>query len=174
MKHWDQLCEMAHDNYGLITYSEAKNVCVADVELSRWVKKGWLEKRGWGVYRIAGYPVEEKSRFAEAVALCGGGVVFGEGVLALHNLALVNPGKVTVAVMRKLRRTLPNWVEVKRMATVNEAMYFGIPAQRLDDAIRTCRATVPRDRLLSAIAAAEKEGLLFGPELLRLKEEMSK
>lgn len=174
MKHWDQLSEIAHDNYGLVTYSEAKEVCVADVELSRWAKKGWLEKRGWGVYRLSGYPVEERSRFAEAVALCGGGVVYGEGVLALHNLALVNPGKITVAVERRLRRALPDWVVAKRVMNVNETMYYGIPSQRLDDAIRVCRAIVPRDRLLSAVAAAEKDGLLFGIDLRRLKEEMSK
>lgn len=173
MKHWDQLKEIANDNYGLVTFSEAKEVCVADVELTRWAKKGWLDKRGWGVYRLADFPIDEKSRFAEAVALCGGGVLYGEAVLALNNLALVNPGKLKVAINRKFRRKVPGWVEPIQVKEVQATAYYGIPSQRLSDAIRSCIKTVPKDRLISAVDEAEREGLIFGEELNTLRKEMN-
>lgn len=172
MKHWDQLKEIANDNYGLVTFNEAKEVCVAEVELSRWAKKGWLDKRGWGVYRLADFPVDEKARFAEAVALCGGGVLYGEAVLALNNLALVNPGKLKVAINRKFRRKVPGWVEPIQVKEVQATAYYGIPSQKLADAIRSCIKTVPKDRLISAVDEAEREGLIFGDELNSLRKEM--
>lgn len=172
MKHWDQLKEIANDNYGLVTFNEAREFCVAEVELARWTKKGWLDKRGWGVYRLADFPVDEKSRFAEAVALCGGGMVYGEGVLALNNLALVNPGKIKVAINRKFRRKVPEWVEPIQVKEVDTTYYYGIPSQKLSDAIRICRKTVPKERLISAIDEAEREGLIFGEELNTLRKEM--
>lgn len=172
MKHWDQLREIANDNYGLITFDEARTFCVAEVELTRWTKKGWLEKRGWGVYRLADYAVDEKARFAEAVALCGGGHVYGDGVLALHNLALVNPGKIKVAITRKLRRRLPEWVEPVRVMEIRQTAYYGIPSQTLADAIRVSSKIVPHDRLVSAIGEAEREGLIFGEELKKIREEI--
>lgn len=172
MKHWDQLEEIATDNYGLITFDEASEFCVASVELHRWTMKGWLEKRGRGVYRLAKFPVDERTRFAEAVALCGGGYIYGEGVLAIHNLALVNPGKVEVAVERKLRRSLPKWIDPVYVKKVDGTYYYGIPSQKLADAIRSCVGAIPRDRLISAVKDAEREGILFGKELKDLKKDM--
>ena len=174
MKHWDQLKEIAADNYGLITFDDAKEFCVASVELPRWVKMGGLEKRGRGVYRLANFPVDERTRFAEAICLCGGGCVYGEGVLAMHNLAFVNPGKVKVAVERKLRRCLPEWVEPVYAKNVDRTLYYGIPSQKLSGAIRSCIGVVPRDRLISAVKDAEREGYLFGKELKDLKLEIKR
>lgn len=172
MKHWDQLYDIAMENYGIITFSEARSFCNACVELPRWVSKGWLVKRGRGVYRLAKAMPDEKARYAEAVALCGGGCIYGESVLALHDLALVNPGKVKVAVSRRMSRTLPEWVDVVRADGIEQTAYFGIPCQRLSAAIKTCKAIVPRERLISAVADAEREGLIFGSELAELKKEI--
>lgn len=171
MKHWDQIREMAEENYGIVTAAEARDICPSGVELARWVKKGWLEKRGWGVYRLARFAPSEYDRYAEAVALCGTGVIFGESVLALHNLAFVNPGRVKVSVNSKVRRRLPGWVEIVSGGVASTAVYYGIPCQSLADAIIVCRATVPWDRLKKAIGEAEKMGLLFGPELKTVRKE---
>ena len=87
MKHWDQLREIANDNYGLITFDEARTFCVAGVELTRWTKNGWLEKRGWGVYRLAAYYGILSQTLVDAIRvsskivppiLCKNGQVFGE------------------------------------------------------------------------------------------------
>lgn len=172
MKHWDQLYDIAMENYGIITFSEARSFCNACVELPRWVSKGWLVKRGRGVYRLAKAMPDEKARYAEAVALCGGGCIYGESVLALHDLALVNPCKIKVAVNRRINRTLPEWVDVVHENHVEQTVYFGIPCQRLSAAIKTCKSIVPRERLISAVADVEREGLIFGNELVELKKEI--
>lgn len=129
-------------------------------------------KRGRGVYRLAKAMPDEKARYAEAVALCGGGCIYGESVLALHDLALVNPGKIKVAVNRRINRTLPEWVDVVHENHVEQTVYFGIPCQRLSAAIKTCKSIVPRERLISAVADVEREGLIFGNELVELKKEI--
>jgi len=171
MKHWDQIREIAEENYGIVTAAEARDISPSGVELARWVKKGWLEKRGWGVYRLARFMPSEYDRYAEAIALCSTGVVYGECVLALHNLALVNPGRVKVSVNSKIRRKLPDWIEIVRGGVVSTAVYHGVPCQTLADAIIACRATVPRERLRKAIGEAEKLGLLFGSELQDVRKE---
>jgi len=172
MKHWDQLYDIAMENYGIITFSEARSFCNACVELPRWVSKGWLVKRGRGVYRLAKAVPDEKARYAEAVALCGGGCIYAESVLSLHDLALVNPGNVKVALSRRISRALPGWVDVVHVGQVDKTAYFGIPCQRLSAAIKTCKTIVPRERLISAVSDAEREGLIFGNELADLRKEM--
>ena len=96
--------------------------------------------------------------------MCGGGCIYGESVLALHGLALVNPGRVKVAVSRRISRALPEWVHVVRADNIEQTAYFGIPCQRLSAAMKTCKAIVPRERLISAVRDAEREGLVFGNE----------
>ena len=90
----------------------------------------------------------------------------------MHDLALVNPGKVKVAVNRRMSRTLPEWVDVVPTGRIEQTAYFGIPCQRLSAAIKTCMAIVPRERLISAVSDAEREGLIFGNELAALKKDM--
>lgn len=174
MKHWDLIREIAEDNYGIVTAAAAREICPSGVELARWVKKGWLERRGWGVYRLSRFTPSEYDRYAEAIALCGAGVVYGESVLALHNLALVNPGRVKVSVGSKMRRKLPDWVEVVPERVSSTAVYCGVPCQKIADAIIACKTTVPRDRLKQAVTDVEKSGLVFGAELKSLRKEMSR
>ena len=78
MAHFDDIYELAADNYGLITSAEAKNLGVAKSELNRWVGMGRLLKRGQGVYKLVRYVPTEYDRYAEAVALVGdGSFLFG-------------------------------------------------------------------------------------------------
>lgn len=37
MTHFDDIYEIAADNYGLVTFAEAKDVSVTGGELDRWV-----------------------------------------------------------------------------------------------------------------------------------------
>lgn len=108
MAHFDDIYELAADNYGLITSAEAKNLGVAKSELNRWVGMGRLLKRGQGVYKLVRYVPTEYDRYAEAVALVGdGSFLFGEAVLAMHGLALANPRHISVGTTKRVRRELP-------------------------------------------------------------------
>ena len=52
MTFYDEIYEVAADNYGLISNAQAKKLGVSDKELSRLTKDGRLERVGHGIYRI--------------------------------------------------------------------------------------------------------------------------
>jgi len=173
MNHYNQICEQAADNYGLITVATAQQLGVHRKELLLWEKIGRLERCGRGVYRLSHYAPTEYDRYAEAVALVGGdAAIYGESVLAMHNLALVNPSQITVVDSRRVRRTLPKWIRIeKKPANLVESDFNGIACQSLPDAFRTCRKSVMPDRLSEAVREAERRGLLGVGEADALKKE---
>lgn len=175
MTKFDDIYDAAMDNYGLITASEARDMGVGDEELARYSKRGWLERRGHGVYRLARYVPHRLDPYAEAVALVGpGSAVWGESVLAMGELASVNPGKVTVATPKRVRRKLPEWIEVIRLPKGARVGWFeGVPSQPVADALRACEGTVMRERLAQAVADAKGAGLVGASEAKKLVEELN-
>jgi predicted transcriptional regulator of viral defense system len=170
MAHFDDIYEIAADNYGLITFGEAQDAGVTSVELRRFVKNGRLERLGQGVYKLTHYIPTPYDQYAEAVALVGpGAYLHGESVLAMHNLALVNPLKTTVAIARRTRKKLPEWVLVVAAGKHDEVTgYEGIPSQSVADALRFCKGLVIKERLADALRIAVHEGLVdetAGPSL---------
>ncbi len=176
MTHWSLIYEIAIDNYGLITAAQASEIGVKSVELVRWVKTGRLIRRGRGVFRLSQYQPTEYDYYAEALAFTGeGAVIFGESVLALQNLAFVNPAKITVATAVRLRKKLPDWISVVHQLVVPKPIFYhGIACQSTCDAILLCRTTVPIERLKSAVVDARRQGLITSKEECYLKKELSK
>ena len=173
MRQYDELCDVAVANYGLAT---AKSIAALGIHLKdvlEWVKSGRLEKRGRGVYRLTHYLPTEYDTYAEAVALVGDtAMICGESVLAMHNLALVNPARVHVAVRRRLRKTLPEWIEAeKATADMTEDNFNGIPCQKLAEVIRQSRGKVLTERLSTAVREAGTRGLLDVFDYEALKKE---
>ena len=174
MAHFDDIYELAADNYGLITSAEAKNLGVAKSELNRWVGMGRLLKRGQGVYKLVRYVPTEYDRYAEAVALVGdGSFLFGEAVLAMHGLALANPRHISVGTTKRVRRELPEWVQPVTVSGRTVTSYEGIPSQSLAEAILECRGIVMGERLKSAVEDARREGLITKDEFEHLRKELS-
>lgn len=175
MSLYDDICEYAIGNYGLVTTAQAEALGVARKDICEWVQLGRLEKLGRGVYRIAHYLPSEYDRYAEAVALVGGdAAVWGESVLAMHNLALVNPLKVTVAVGRRVRKVLPEWIKLENLpghATID--VFSGIRCQNLASAIRQAKGSMLSERLAEAVREAERRGLLRIDEAEKLKKEFA-
>lgn len=174
MAHFDDIYELAADNYGLITSAEAKSLGVAKSELNRWVGIGRLLKRGQGVYKLVRYVPTEYDRYAEAVALVGdGSFLFGEAVLAMHGLALVNSRRISVGTTKRVRRELPEWVQPVAMSGKTVTSYEGIPSQSLAEAISECRGMVMGGRLKSAVEDARREELITKDEFEHLRKELS-
>ena len=173
MKHFDEIYEIAADNYGLITAAQAKDVGVVGAELNRYGAAGWLRKLGHGVYKITRYAPTEYDAYAEAVMQVGkDACLYGEAVLAMHGLALVNPAKITVATARRKRRRLPGWIEVVTLKEpVKVVSDMGIPSQSVAEAIRTCKGRIMPERLSNAVEDARSKGLLTTAEYNELKEE---
>jgi predicted transcriptional regulator of viral defense system len=175
MAHFDDIYEIAADNYGLVTFSQAQDAGVTSVELRRFVKNGRLERIGQGIYKLTRYIPTPYDQYAEAVAMVGSGsYIHGESVLAMHDLALVNPTKTDVATTRRVRRKLPGWIKVVAADAAEEiTSYEGIPSQSVADALRFCKGRVMKERLADAVRSAVYEGLIDEAAEASLREELS-
>jgi predicted transcriptional regulator of viral defense system len=162
MTHFDEIYEIAADNYGLVTTCEAQRIGVTTVELRRYVKDGRLKRIGQGVYKLTRYVPTPYDQYAVAITLVGmGSYLYGESVLAMHDLALVNPTKISVATAKRVRKELPQWIQVVTAKGENDiTCYEGIPSQSVADAIRVSRKYVMKERLTEAIRVAVSEGLI--------------
>lgn len=175
MTHFDEIYEIAADNYGIVTAAQAREVGVTTGEMSRWCADGKLLRRGHGVYKLARWAPTPLDSFAEVVALVGGNsFLWGESVLSMHGLALVDPRTVTVATPKRMRRKLPTWVRtVPAPESAKTTFYEGIPSQRVADAIEACRESVMAERLIEAAKSAYTKGLITPNEYKKLMKELS-
>lgn len=176
MNNFEKVYEIAADRHGLITVEDAAALGIHCKQLLSWEAMGRLERCARGVYRLNHHVPTQYDHFAEALAIVGpGSLIYGDGVLAMHNLALVNPAQIQVAVAKRIRRNLPEWIRlVKRTDDIQEETFEGIACQRVADAIRACRGTVMRERLLDAIDQAARQGLVERKEYKDLKKEFAK
>lgn len=175
MTQFDVITETALGNFGLVTAAQAKELGIRSKDIAEWVRLGRMERRGWGVYRIAHYAPSEFDRYAEAVAIVGkGAVVFGDSVLAMLNLALVNPLRVSVATGRRVRHRLPEWIRLVKLPKGEETGNLaGVPCQSLAGAIRACRGRVMAERLAEAVREAGRKGWLGADEAEALEREVA-
>jgi predicted transcriptional regulator of viral defense system len=169
-----RLRERALDQYGYVTTRDAAELDVPAVELRKLHQRGGLERVGQGVYRFEDVPRTPRDQFMEAV-LCVGpeAVLAGDAVLALHDLALVNPRRIHVATPRRIRRRrLPDFLEVEHLPTPPRATeYEGIPTVTVADALRQCHGKLMTERLIDATREAAREGLLRKAEADELLDE---
>jgi len=175
MSYYDGIYEYAANNYGLITSAEAKAIGVPNIELVKLAHRGRLTRLGHGVYRIERYIPTPFDKYAEAVAIVGDGAyIFGESVLAMQGLALVNPTVIHVATPERIRKKLPSDIAgIYRKNTEPKTYYEGIPSQSVYNALLTYRESVMSERLLDAINEAQRQGLITEKEAKAAKKEIS-
>lgn len=175
MTKFNDIYELAADNYGLITSAQAREIGVANNELVQYAKRGKIERIGQGLYRLAHYVPTPYDSYAEAVALIGPeAFLYGESVIAMHELAPTNPTYIHVATPKRVRRKLPAYVRVvQRSEEGGKTAYEGIPSQSIADAIRSCRGRMMDDRLRDATLVARAKGYLTRAEEQELLEELS-
>ncbi len=173
MKLYDNINSTALSNYGLITSAQAAELGVRLKDLLEWVKIGRLEKCWRGVYRLVHYLPTEYDRYAEALATVGkDSMIWGESVLSMHNLAMVNPDRIEVATTHRVRKKLPAWISLVRLREDFPSDDFnGIRCQPLSEAFRHCHLIIMPQRLAEAIREAENKGLLNFSEAETLKRE---
>ena len=160
MTYYDDIYEIAVDNYGLITSAEAKELGVSDQDMKMLAKRGRLIKRGHGVYKLTRYVPTPYDAYAEAVVLVGPkAYLYGESVIAMLELAPTNPSRVFVATPSRIRKQLPEHIVLIK-ADDAVTHYEGIPSQSAYDAIRACRKTMMPERLEDATREAECQGYI--------------
>ncbi|GAA0314578.1 type IV toxin-antitoxin system AbiEi family antitoxin domain-containing protein [Kineococcus aurantiacus] len=176
MSYRETLRWRAFDTHGVITIADAERLGVPAVELRKLAHRGALERLGHGIYRMSEVPPTPLSEYAEAVALAGPhAVIADDAVLALQDLALVNPRHITVATPDRIRATLPPTVRlVRRQLDPDEVTDLdGVPAMTIPAAIRACRGHVMTERLTQAVHDARERRLIDHDAAARLLAELS-
>jgi len=154
MSYRDSLRMLAFDGHGVITTLGAARLGVPAVEVRKLASRGALTRIGHGVYRMEEAPTDALTPFAEAIAQVGpGAVIADESVLEIHDLAQVNPNKITVVTSRRVRGQLPATILVKRLPVDRiEVDYVeGVPVMPLHTAMVRCAGRVLPDRLEEGI-----------------------
>ena len=178
-----KLHDVALENYGYVTTRMAAGLGIPVVELGKLSARHKfssipaLTKLAYGLYRFDDIPITSRDQFMEAVLRVGpDAYLVGDAVLALHDLALVNPRRIRVGTPRRLRPNLPDSIEMVLMPLPPEDLtnYEGIPSATVARALLDCRATVMQDRLLAAAHKAREEGLLRRGEVDRVLAELEK
>lgn len=171
VKYRDLVREVALDNYGYLTTAEAVDVGVPAIELPKPAARGGLQSIAYGLYRVTDIPPTPYDQFAEAILRVGDGAfLYGESVLALLELADVNPRRINVAVSRRVRSKLPPFIELTRCPRETPlASYHGLSSQPVADAILTCRAIIEDERLQDDAKRARSEGLLTPSEWKKVR-----
>jgi predicted transcriptional regulator of viral defense system len=155
--------ELALQRHGYITTRAAREINVPPVELRKLASRGALVNRGYGVYRLTDAPTADMDQFAEVVYRIGeDAYLMGETVLAIYNLALVNPKKIQILSSRRVRAQLPPFVEIiNGEIEPNEITTIeGIPATTVEKALRDCKTRIMPARFKEAVNRALKEGLM--------------
>lgn len=174
MTYYDQIYDIAADNYYLISTHDAAKAGIPQVELAKLSHRGKLENIARGLYRLARYVPHPYDAYALAVARVGNGAyLFGESVIAMLELAPTNVNYICVATPNRTRKKLPDFIRLKRPSEGEViTAYEGIPSQNVASAIRSARSTMMDERLRDAAKKAREQGYLLKGEYDELMEEM--
>ena len=175
MSYYEIIYEYAADNYGLITSAQARELDIPSVELVKLSHRNRLQRIWHGVYRIPHYVPTSLDKYAEAVAIVGeGSFIYGESVLVMHGLALLNPTHLYVATSKRVRKSLPRYIKkVNIRKNTHFVHYEGIPSQDIVSALIICSEQIMTERFTKAIEDAEKQGLISQEEIKYIKESLS-
>lgn len=171
------LHEIAVGEYGLVSTKDADAEGIPAVELRKLASRGALERVGHGLYRDPSVPITSLDQYALAVRLVGDDAyLMADAVLARHDLALVNPTRITVGTPHRVWKRLPGIIRAVQRNLPPEALTVddGIPQTTLFQAIVDCMDDVMSDRLREAISAAGRRQLLTPLEMKALRERLAR
>lgn len=175
MSAYNTLYDEAAENYGLITTAMAERYGVSNMSLVMLERRGRLQRVGRGVYRLEQHPATEYDSYATLVAKAGeGAFLWGPTVLAVEKLCPTDPAILYVGVPGRIRRQLGRGVIVKNGAdNASVKPLHGIPAQPIEEAIRSSRGIIMDARLVEAANRAKEQGLLLSDIREQLIQELN-
>ena len=164
MGYRQDLWELAASRNGVVTVAEAEDAGVPAVEMRKLAARGALRGYGQGVYTHRDVPTTPSTEPTIAVALGGAGAfLHRESVLDLLGLGQFNPPKVRVGTRRRVRRTLPEWVELENRPDVPDedlTRYEGISATTVRRALEDMRDRMPPERWKAVVDEALRRDLI--------------
>jgi len=173
--HRRALHNLALDQYGYITPTDAEALGVPAIELRKISQRGGVDHVAYGLYRFTDIPIADLDPYMEAVLRSGPDAhLTHDAVLALHGLALVNPRRIRVGSPHRVRRALPDSLELirQRIEPDDLTAYEGIPSTTVRRALLDCRGVVMIDRLIEAAEEAGRRGLVPRHRLAELLDEV--
>ena len=128
------------------------------VEVRKLAARGALRRYGQGVYTHRDVPTTPLTEPTIAVALAGeGAFLHRDSVLDLLGLGQFNPPRVRVGTRRRVRRTLPKWMELENRPDVSDedlTDYEGIRATTVRRALGDVRDRMPQNRWETVLVQA--------------------
>jgi predicted transcriptional regulator of viral defense system len=168
------LWEIAATRNGVVTIAEARDAGVPAVEVRKLATRGALRGCGQGVYAHRDVPTTSFTEPMIAVALAGeGAFLHRESVLNLFGLGQFNPPKVRVGTRRRVRRTLPEWMELENRPGVPDedlTRYEGVPSTTVRRALGDMRDRMPPDRWEALLDQALRRELIGEQEAAAWRE----
>ncbi|PZQ89815.1 MAG: hypothetical protein DI534_08530 [Leifsonia xyli] len=168
------LWEIAASRNGIVTVAEAEDAGVPAVEVRKLAARGALRGYGQGVYAHRDVPTTSFTEPTAAVALAGeGAFLHRESVLDLLGLGQFNPPKVRVGTRRRVRRTLPEWMELENrpdMPDEDLTHYESIPATTVRRALEDMRDRMPPNRWEAVVDEALRRDVIAEQHAAAWKE----
>ncbi|OMH29290.1 hypothetical protein BKD30_00950 [Tersicoccus phoenicis] len=151
----------------MLTTRQAEDVGVPAVEVRKLAARGALERVGYGTYRHKAVSADDWTALAGALGVVGENTYLeGDTVLALFDLALVNPSKARVGASHRYRGRPPADVVVsrRRVPDADLATYHGLRATTVRRALLDSVDHLLPGRVRDAVADGERRDLLTGAE----------
>ncbi|MGL5861855.1 MAG: type IV toxin-antitoxin system AbiEi family antitoxin domain-containing protein [Phycicoccus sp.] len=179
MAVFDRVLEVAVDNHGYLTVTDAVAAGIDPAQLRKLTATGRLERASHGLYRVPILASGPHAPYAEAVAWTRGrGVISHESALDLLELCDVNPPLIHLTVPRtyaprrrggELYRVWRRTIDPATMTRVD-----GIPVVGAADSVRDCFAYGTDTRLLlQACATGHREGHLTDDQTRTLEAQIA-
>jgi predicted transcriptional regulator of viral defense system len=174
---YNRLADLAAENYGYLTTEEVEKEGVDPHRLLELARRGQLERRARGLYRMPLIPVTPLDAYREATLWPQGSeaVISHATALDLYGLGDANPPKIHLTLPRahRPRREVPRQYALHHedLADEDVRLFEGIPIVSAAKAIRQSRALGP-GLLRGAIEDGLRRGLLRPAEVEGLRDEL--
>lgn len=162
---WD----VAVDQYGYVTATDARQLGAAVVELGKLSARGKLTRVAYGLYRFPEWPAGPRDHLMEAVLWTRDpdAALSHDTALDVYELSDINPGRIHVTVPHKAkplrRRQAPTAyvIHYQDLGPTQRGYWEQIPTVTVPTAIDQCIAAGVRpDLIRQAITEARAQGLI--------------
>lgn len=163
----ERLFEVAQNNHGFVTTKDAVRLGIPTIELRKLAHRGKLEHVSRGVYQFEQLTGSANESFLRATLHVGvDAYLTADAVLAVHDLANVNPKVIRVGIAKRTRQAIPKGLELIKTEVLPQEIEVrnGIKMTRVARAIIDSKHLVMRERLQGALEDAFERGLVTNNE----------